>query len=88
MELISHPPYSPDLAPCDYWVFPFLKDIIRGRRFESLEDLKVEAQRILRFTPKEKFRENLQKLEMRYEKCVEKGGAYFEGQGDRTWDSD
>ncbi len=81
MELMSHPPYSPDLAPCDYWAFPHLKGIVRGRRFESLDDLKVEVGRALRAIPKIKFKEALDKLKDRYEKCVEKEGEYFEGQG-------
>ncbi|KAI6656241.1 Mariner transposase [Oopsacas minuta] len=36
---LPHPPYSPDLAPCDFWLFPKLKDQLRGRRFFSNEEL-------------------------------------------------
>ncbi len=86
MELISHPPYSPDLAPCDYWAFPHLKNIVQGRRFESVDDLKIEISQALRAIPAAEFEEALKKLEMRYEKCVERNGGYFEGQGQRTWD--
>lgn len=43
MDLLSHPPYSPDLAPCDFWIFPELKKTLKGRRFLSLEDLKIEV---------------------------------------------
>ena len=87
-ELLSHPPYSPDLAPCDYWAFPHLKNIIRGRRFLSIDDLKIEVGRCLRSIPKEEFKAALLKLEMQYQKCVDKGGCYFEGQGQRTWDNE
>jgi len=31
----KHPPYSPDLAPCDFWAFPTLKRQLRGKRFSS-----------------------------------------------------
>ena len=38
-EIISHPPYSPDLAPSDYHMFGNLKKNLRGRRFEDDSDM-------------------------------------------------
>ena len=35
MPLIRQAPYSPDLAPCDFWLFPKLKTTLKGRRFQS-----------------------------------------------------
>ena len=35
VELLPHPPYSPDLAPCDFWLFPNLKKHLQGRRYRS-----------------------------------------------------
>ena len=35
IETLAHPPYSPDLAPCDFWLFPVLKDSLRGTRYEN-----------------------------------------------------
>ena len=40
-ERINHAPYSPDLAPMDSVVFPRLKDELRGRRFETLDELRL-----------------------------------------------
>ncbi|KAL0852947.1 hypothetical protein ABMA27_012740 [Loxostege sticticalis] len=37
---INHPPYSPDLAPCDYFLFKDLKKKLRGRRFSTDEEMK------------------------------------------------
>ena len=37
---LPHPPYSPDLAPSDYWLFTHLKHHLKGRRFETKEDLR------------------------------------------------
>ncbi len=42
-EVWKHPPYSPDLSPCDFFAFPLLKTKIRGHRFESLGDVKEAA---------------------------------------------
>ena len=42
-EVLEHPPYSPDMSPPDYDLFPKLKENLRGHRFESLEVLQVTA---------------------------------------------
>ena len=42
IELLPHPPYSPDLAPSDYWLFPNLKKTLKGRRFKDTSDV-IEA---------------------------------------------
>ena len=43
MPLIRQAPYSPDLAPCDFWLFPKLKTTLKGRRFQSREDIMKKA---------------------------------------------
>ena len=39
-KLLPHPPYSPDLAICDFWLFPNLKNRLRGNNYESQEELR------------------------------------------------
>ncbi len=39
---MNHPPYSPDLAPADFWLFPTLKKLLRGIRFPDLNTLEFE----------------------------------------------
>ena len=41
-ELLLHPSYSPDLAPSDYWLFPHLKTMLKGKRFGSNEEVILE----------------------------------------------
>ena len=38
IEVLGHTPYSPDLAPCDFWLFPKLKACLRGCRFKNDEE--------------------------------------------------
>ena len=38
VQLVSHPPYSPDLTPCDFFVFPHVKKQLRGARYDSSQD--------------------------------------------------
>jgi hypothetical protein len=44
MAIIRHPPYSPDLAPCDFFVFPKMKFKLKGRRFDTTEEIQAESQ--------------------------------------------
>ena len=39
-EILSHPPYSPDLAPCDFFLFPKLKKHLKGTTFQSINEAK------------------------------------------------
>ena len=36
IQVLPHPPYSPDLSPCDFWLSPYIKSCLRGRTFETL----------------------------------------------------
>jgi len=40
IPVITQPPYSPDLAPNDFWLFPTLKMGLKGTRFATMEDIK------------------------------------------------
>ena len=42
--MLGHPPYSPDLAPCYFFLFPTLKKIVRGRQFDDVADLQRAVQ--------------------------------------------
>ena len=43
-ELLPHPPYSPDLAPSDYWLFADLKKMLQRKRFGSNEEVIAETE--------------------------------------------
>ncbi len=77
---VPHPPYSPDLAPCDFFLFPFLKKQMRGIQFDTVEDAQREARQILRATPEAPFRKAItEDLPARWCRCIEAEGHYFEG---------
>ena len=40
IKTVPHPPCSPDLGPCDFWMFPTLKEKLRDRRFDDVEEIK------------------------------------------------
>jgi hypothetical protein len=47
IAVIHHPLYSPDLASCDFFLFPKMKLKLKGRRFDTVEEILAESQRVL-----------------------------------------
>jgi hypothetical protein len=47
MVIIHHPSYSPDLAPCNFALFPKLKTKLKGRHFETVSDIQRELQAVI-----------------------------------------
>ena len=75
IKTVRHPPYSPDLAPCDFCLFPKL----RGCRYETIEEMKEAVMKVIDMLTQEDFHRAFQKLLEWYNKCIAAGGDYFEG---------
>ena len=58
MKIICHPPYSLDLAPCDFWLFPKL----RGCHYETIEEMKESMMKVIDTLTQEDFHRAFQKL--------------------------
>ncbi|GBP16702.1 Histone-lysine N-methyltransferase SETMAR [Eumeta japonica] len=74
---IDHPPYSPDLAPSDYFLFSNLKKELRGRRFVDDNQMKMAAESHFDCKEKEYFLGGLKALYTRCEKCISLEGDYI-----------
>ena len=72
-------PYSPNLAPCDFWLFPKLKEKLRGCRYETIEEMKEAVTKVIDTLTQEGFHGAFQKLLERYNKCIAARRDYFEG---------
>jgi len=77
--IVPQPPYSSDLAPCDFWLFPKLKRPLRGHRFDTIEEIRTESLRALKAIPKIDFNNCFENWKKRWHKCIVSGGEYFEG---------
>lgn len=77
-ELIDHPPYSPDLAPCDFFLFPNLKKWLGGRRFATNDEVMTETSHYFEDLEQNYFSEGMKKLESRLDKCIALKGDYVE----------
>lgn len=75
---INHPPYSPDLAPSDYYLFPNLKKELRGKHFSDDDELKAAINAHFEEKSEEYFFQGLEKLINRCNKCIEVVGDYIE----------
>jgi len=78
-QCLDHPPYSPDLAPSEYHLFPGLKIQLKGHHFSSDAEVIPTAETWLDGQPSEFFfLSGLQKFEQRAKKCIELREEYFE----------
>ena len=75
IKTVAHPPYSPDLAPCDICLFRKL----RGCRYETLEEMKGAVTNVIDTLTQEYFHGAFQKLLEQYNKYIEARRDYFEG---------
>ena len=75
IKTVPQPPYSSDLGPCDFWLFPKL----RGGRYERIEEMKEGVTKVIDTLTQEDFHGVFQKLLERYSKCISAGGDYFKG---------
>jgi len=77
--VVPQPPYSPDLAPVDFFLFPKLKPSLKGRRFQALEEIEENSLQDLCTIPQNTFQDALQNWKKHWEWCIKSGGEYFEG---------
>jgi len=77
-ECLDHPPYSLDLVPSDYHLFPGLKKQLKGRHFSSDVEVIAAVETWLDGQPSEFFLCGLQKLQQRAKKCIELCVEYIE----------
>ena len=78
IKTVTHPSYSPDLALCDFWLFPKLKQKLRGCRYETIEEMKEAVMKVINTFTQEDFHGAFWKL-LEWYKCIAAGGDYFEG---------
>lgn len=75
---VPHPPYSPDLAPADFFLFPRIKSALKGTRFSSIDEIQSAVTKTLREVPEDAFQGAYRSWQSRWKKCVEAQGQYFE----------
>ena len=77
-EVLSHPPYSPDLAPGDFHFFPHLKRDLKETHFTSDDEGKQAVTSWIKQRTPEFFIDGMRKLVLGWEKSIERQGDYVE----------
>ena len=70
IKTVPHAPYSGDLAPCDFWLLPKLKEKLKSCRYETIEEMKEVVTKVIDMFTQENLRVAFQKLLERYKKCI------------------
>ena len=78
INTVPQPPYSPDLAPCDFCLFPKLIEKLRGSHYETIEEIEEAVTKVIDTLTQEDFHGAFQKL-LEWYKCIAAGGDYVEG---------
>jgi histone-lysine N-methyltransferase SETMAR len=77
-ELLEHPPYSPDLAPSDFCLFPKLKIFLVAQRFASTQEASAAVEGYFADLMKNHYRDGIMALEHRWNRCISLKGDYVE----------
>ena len=77
--MMPQPPYSPDLAYCDFFLFPKRKRPMKGQRYATIEEIKATSKEELNKITKNDFLKCFEDWKKRWHKCIIADGNYFEG---------
>jgi hypothetical protein len=93
ITVLEHPPYSTELAPSDIFLFPKVKEILRRRHFDDIDEIRSNTMATLKATPQNKFQNCFDlkatpqnKFQNCFEgwprhwhRCIASQGEFFEG---------
>jgi histone-lysine N-methyltransferase SETMAR len=78
--VLEHHPYSPDLAPCDFFLFPKVKSVLKGTHFASVTEVKKKMTELLRQLTDDELQHGFYQWKIRMQQCVDAEGEYIEGE--------
>jgi len=55
ITVLEHPACSPDLAPSDFFLLPNIKEILKGRHFDDIDDIRSNTRAALKAIPQNQF---------------------------------
>ena len=76
---LPHTPYSPDLTPCDFFLFLRLKKHLAGRKYQTRKNLGLAVFQCLNSVTRKDYENTFENWIKRLKLCVSHGGEYFEG---------
>jgi len=79
INVLEHPAYSPDLAPSDFFLFPKITEILKGRHFDDTDDIRSNTMAALKAIPQNQSQNCFEGWTRRWHQCIASQGEYFEG---------
>jgi hypothetical protein len=76
ITVLEHPAYSPDLAPSDFFLFPKIKEVLKGRHFD---DIRSNTMAALKTIPQNQFQNCFEGWTRRWHWCIASEREFFEG---------
>jgi len=77
--VLEHPAYSPDLAPSDFFLFPKIKEILKGSHFDDIHGIRSNTTAALKAIPQNQFQNCFEGWTKHRHRCIVFQGEYFEG---------
>jgi hypothetical protein len=77
ITVLDHPPYSPDLAPADFWLFPKVKLATKGDCHDTIQDIQGKCTAVLNVIPQKEYSDCFQKLFNWFQLCIDSEGVKF-----------
>jgi len=81
---LPQPPYSPDLAPCNFFLSLKMKLQLKGHHYDTVEEIQRESQNVIGRLREQDFQHAFQQWQRRWDRCVAAQGDYFEGDAAQT----
>ena len=79
ITVLEHPAYSPDLAPSDFFLFPKIKERLKGRHFDDVDDIRSNTTAALKAVPQNQFQNCFEGWTRRWHGCIASQGECYEG---------
>lgn len=76
-QILAHSPYSPDLAPTDYYLFRYLENFLKGKEYDNEEDLRSGLATFFDEKEDNFYRAGIEKLPERWRQVVDNNGDYI-----------
>jgi len=77
--MLKHPAYSPDLASNDLFLFPKIKELLKGGHFHDMDDIRINTTAALKTIPQNHFQNCFVGWTRRWNRCIVSQREYFEG---------
>ena len=79
ISVLERPAYPPDIATSDFFLFPKIKQILKGRHFDDIDDIRINTTEALKAVPTKPFPKLFEGWTRRWHRCIASQDEYFEG---------